>query len=99
MNEPLKNNQFSQGNGCHLCNNTGYKGRQGVHEILEINDALAEALRSSDARAFVKKARSAPGYIPLVNSAFELAKQGITSIDEVLRLAGSIEEHAVLEEQ
>jgi MSHA biogenesis protein MshE len=93
VNTPLENNQFSQGNGCHLCNNTGYKGRQGVHEILEINEELAEAFRSSDTQSFVKKARSAPGYKPLVNSALELAKQGITSIDEVLRLAGSIEEH------
>ncbi len=89
----LDNNQFFQGNGCHLCNNTGYKGRKGVHEILEINEDLADAFRSGDAKDFVKKARVAPGYKPLVNSALELAHQGITSIGEVLKLAGTIEEH------
>ncbi len=86
-------NQFFQGSGCHLCNNTGYKGRKGVHEILEINEQLADAFRSGDAGDFVKKARVAPGYKPLVTSALELAVQGVISIDEVLRLAGTIEEH------
>ncbi len=84
---------FFKGIGCHQCNNTGYKGRRGVHEILEINEQLADAFRQGDARDFVQKARHAPGYIPLVKNALDLAKQGITTIDEVLKLAGSIEEH------
>ncbi len=93
VSEQIENNQFFQGNGCHLCNNTGYKGRKGVHEILEINDELADAFRADDAKAFVQKARTAPGYKPLVNSALALANQGITSIEEVLKLAGTIEEY------
>jgi MSHA biogenesis protein MshE len=88
----ISNDKFVQGSGCHLCNNTGYKGRKGVHEILEINEQLADAFRHGDAKDFVKKARIAPGYKPLVNSALELAVQGITTIEEVLRLAGTIEE-------
>ena len=93
VSESLTSNHFYQGTGCHHCNNTGYKGRKGVHEILEINDRLADAFRHGDAKDFVIKARSAPGYIPLVNSALDLAKQGVTSIEEVLKLAGTIEEH------
>jgi len=89
----LSNSLFYQGGGCHYCNNTGYKGRKGVHEILEINEDLADAFRQDDAKGFVQKARTAPGYKPLVNSALELAQQGVTSIEEVLRLAGTIEEH------
>jgi len=89
----LEHKQFFQGSGCHLCNNTGYKGRKGVHEILEINDELADAFRSGDAKEFVTKARVAPGYTPLVKSALELASQGVTSIDEVLKLAGTIDDH------
>jgi len=91
--ESITAHQFFQGVGCHHCNNTGYKGRQGVHEILEINEALADAFRHGDAKDFVQQARHAPGYKPLVNSALELARQGITSIEEVLRLAGTIEDH------
>ena len=89
----LVSNDFVQGDGCHLCNNTGYKGRQGVHEILEINEELADAFRHGDANEFVQKARVAPGYKPLVNSALELAQQGITTIAEVLKLAGTIEDY------
>ena len=89
----LVSNDFVQGSGCHLCNNTGYKGRQGVHEILEINEELADAFRHGDANEFVQKARLAPGYKPLVNSALELAQQGITTIAEVLKLAGTIEDY------
>ncbi|MCK5666755.1 MAG: type II/IV secretion system protein, partial [Thiotrichaceae bacterium] len=91
--EHLSSTRFFKGLGCHLCNNTGYKGRRGGHEILEINEQLADAFRQGDARDFVQKARHAPGYIPLVKNALDLAKQGITTIDEVLKLAGSIEEH------
>lgn len=98
VSESLSSNHFFQGTGCHHCNNTGYKGRQGVHEILEINEQLADAFRHGDAKDFVQKARHAPGYIPLVNSALDLAKQGITSIEEVLRLAGTIEEHEEADE-
>ena len=92
--ENIESYHFYQGSGCHLCNNTGYKGRKGVHEILEINDQLTDAFRQDDASAFVTFAKKAPGYNPLVNSALELAKQGITSIEEVLRLAGTIEDHS-----
>lgn len=93
VDETVSTNKYFQGAGCHYCNNTGYKGRKGVHEILEINEVLADAFRHGDAKDFVQKARVAPGYKPLVNSALELAGQGITSIEEVLRLAGTIEEH------
>jgi len=93
VNENIDNIHFYQGNGCHLCNNTGYKGRKGVHEILEINNELTSAFRQDDANAFVELAKQAPGYRPLVNNALDLARQGLTSIEEVLRLAGTIEEH------
>ncbi len=91
VNENIGNSHFYQGNGCHLCNNTGYKGRKGVHEILEINNDLSNAFRQDDAQAFVALAKKAPGYRPLVNSALDLAREGLTSIEEVLRLAGTID--------
>ncbi|MCU7940153.1 MAG: Flp pilus assembly complex ATPase component TadA [gamma proteobacterium symbiont of Bathyaustriella thionipta] len=99
VDETVSNNQFFQGAGCHFCNNSGYKGRKGVHEILEINETLADAFRHGDAKDFVQQARVAPGYKPLVNSALDLARQGVTSIEEVLRLAGTIDEHDEYEEK
>lgn len=78
--------------GCHRCNNTGYRGRIGVFEILVMNEGLADALRRSNSSDFVKAAKSTPGYQPLVISALKFAAQGITSLDEVLRVAEQIDE-------
>lgn len=78
--------------GCHRCNNTGYRGRIGVFEILMMNEPLADALRRSNSADFVKIAKKTPGYQPLVVSALEYAAQGITSLDEVLRVAEQIDE-------
>lgn len=80
--------------GCHRCNNTGYRGRIGVFELLVINDDLADALRRSDSSDFMKIARKTPGYQPLVVSALRYAEQHITSLDEVLRVAEQIDESA-----
>lgn len=78
--------------GCHRCNNSGYRGRIGVFEILMLDEALADALRRSNSADFVKIAKKTPGYQPLVVSALEYAAQGITSLEEVLRVAEQIDE-------
>ena len=84
--------KFKKALGCHRCNNSGYRGRIGVFEILVLNEALADALRRSDASAFVKIAKQAPGYKPLVVGALEFAVQVITSLEEVFRVAEQIDE-------
>ena len=78
--------------GCHRCNNTGYRGRIGVFELLVMNEGLADALRRSDSSDFVKIAKKSPGYQPLVVSALKDAAKGITSLEEVLRVAEQIDE-------
>ncbi len=83
---------FKQGRGCPLCNNTGYRGRIGIFELLEIDTVLADALRRGASAEFANKAAKQHGFVSLAASAFELAKRGVTSIEEVLRVAGSAEE-------
>jgi len=78
--------------GCHRCNNTGYRGRIGVFELLVLNGALADALRRSDSADFVRIAKKTPGYQPLVVTALRDAAKGITSLEEVLRVAEQIDE-------
>lgn len=77
---------FSKGTGCQNCNLTGYKGRIGVFELLELEEEMMDALRANDAVGFAKKARKASGYKPLLSSAMELALEGIVSLDEVMGL-------------
>ena len=83
---------FKQGAGCPRCHNTGYFGRIGVFELLRINTTLADALRHNDSAGFVRIARNQKGFKPLAIAALEYACQGITSIEEVMRLSGQIEE-------
>jgi MSHA biogenesis protein MshE len=78
--------------GCHRCNNTGYRGRIGVFELLAMNDDLSDALRKADTSAFVKAARATEGYRPLVYSALEYAAEGITSLNEVFKVSEQVDE-------
>lgn len=80
--------QYKKGKGCLHCGFSGYLGRMGVYELLEMNSELAEALRRDDTQEFVDAAKRAPGYEPLVNVAHDYAVKGLISLDEVLKLAG-----------
>lgn len=82
----LSNHDFKQGRGCQRCNFTGYRGRVGVFELLEITEPLMNALKSGDNVGFADAVKSDPNFKTLAHAAFEYAKQGITSLDEVMRL-------------
>ncbi len=88
---------YKKGKGCLHCGFTGYRGRIGVYELLEMNSELAEALRREDTQEFVEAAGRAPGYRPLINEAHQYAIEGLTTLDEVLRLAGQSREELIEE--
>ncbi|WP_258807467.1 GspE/PulE family protein [Pseudidiomarina sp. CB1] len=89
---PKDGSGFVKGKGCRNCNHTGYKGRIGVFELLELNEDMVNALRDANMREFAGAARAAPNFRPLALSALDYARQGITSVDEVLFLAETVEE-------
>ena len=78
---------FYHGRGCKECNNTGYKGRVAVFELLtitpEIKKLITERAESSD----IVKAANASGMVTLLQDALKRAFQGQTSLEEVLRVA------------
>ena len=80
--------QFRRGAGCPHCNNTGFHGRIGVYELLEINNNLADALRKNDAAAFNLAAENQSSFRPLVLSVMDLAQQGVSTISEAMRISG-----------
>ena len=82
--------QYRKGRGCKHCAETGYQGRLGVYELLDMNSELAEKLRHDDSQGFVEAAERAPGYQPLVMVAHTHAANGQTTIEEMLRLAGEV---------
>jgi MSHA biogenesis protein MshE len=88
----LEQVRFVAGTGCTYCHLTGYRGRVAVYELLEIDRALADAVRRGDAEAFARIARTRPGYVPLASGAIDLALAGVTSLEEAMAVGSGLEE-------
>jgi MSHA biogenesis protein MshE len=84
--------EWKSGKGCVQCNNTGYRGRAAIFEILIPDKAMLETIRKKEYGRFAKLAHESETFTPLSTSAINLAKQGITSIEEILRVCESIED-------
>lgn len=82
---------FIHGKGCYQCGNTGYKGRVGVYEMLEMNEVMLDALRRRDVSGFTHAARQSQSYRPLGACSMDYALRGITSLAEVSRVAATSE--------
>ena len=84
------NASWKQGRGCQRCNYTGYRGRVGVFELLEIDELMVQALRQSDTHAFSQAVKANQQFKTLVESALEYAAQGITTLEEVMTLVAGL---------
>lgn len=91
----LTQGNFKKGSGCPHCFNTGYRGRIGVFELLEINTVMADALRDNDVRVFNNVAKKSKNYRPLSLSAMDFAAEGLTTMDEVLRVSALVEDEKI----
>ncbi|MDH3547346.1 MAG: MSHA biogenesis protein MshE, partial [Gammaproteobacteria bacterium] len=83
--------EFLRGRGCNYCQLTGYRGRIGVYELLEMDNGLTDALRREDLSEFVSLAAKKKSYVPLVSCALDYAAAGVTSLEEVIRVAGGLD--------
>jgi MSHA biogenesis protein MshE len=83
---------FRHGAGCHMCGNTGYAGRTGVYEMLEMTRAVVEAANSGDPNAFVRAARTQMAGETLRRDAVRLATLGRTTIEEAMRISNQWED-------
>ena len=86
----LAGRSFMRGRGCHQCHNSGYSGRIGVYELLELDEPLIAALRRGDPQEFAEAARRQVHYRPLAACALDYALQGVTSVDEVLKVCATL---------
>jgi general secretion pathway protein E/type IV pilus assembly protein PilB len=78
--------ELKRAKGCSTCHATGYRGRAGIFEVLELDDDLRELVKSrAGKRAYRELARKA-GLVPLREAGIEKVKAGLTSLDEVLRV-------------
>jgi type IV pilus assembly protein PilB len=74
-----------KGKGCPTCNNTGYKGRVGLYEVMEISDSLREMILCGASALELRKKAVEEGMITLRGSGVRKLREGITTVEEVLR--------------
>ncbi len=74
-----------RGRGCERCSNTGYKGRVGLYEVLEVDDELREMILSGASAFELRQKAITNGMMTLRMSGLQKIRDGMTSIDEVVR--------------
>lgn len=74
-----------QGKGCPVCHTTGYTGRVGVFEVLEITDDIRAAIASRQDSSIIRNLSIKNGMTTMLDDGIEKVKQGITTIEEVMR--------------
>jgi type IV pilus assembly protein PilB len=83
--EESKSTTVYHGRGCGTCNNTGYKGRVGLYEVMEINDDLRELILVGASALELKKKALETGMITLRRSGLIKIAAGLTTMEEVIR--------------
>lgn len=83
---------LKRGRGCSHCNGTGYHGRMGVYEMLEMGRELVEAAAHDSATHFIQVARDHMKGHTLLDHALVMMQQGRTTIDEVMRISNQVDD-------
>ena len=83
---------FLSGRGCSYCNGTGYHGRMGVYEMLEMSRTLADAAAHESSVHFMQAAREHMRGKTILDHAMEMMREGRTTVAEVMRISNQIED-------
>lgn len=83
-----ENATFYAGKGCAKCNNTGYAGRVLISEVLKVSENISKMIANSSSKYEISSyAREHEGFEPMMLDGIYKATQGVTTLDEVLRVA------------
>lgn len=85
-NKNLESLLFYRGKGCKQCNDTGYKGRMGIYEALEITPKISDLILKKGTASEIKQLAVDQEMITMVEDGFIKAKNGITTIEEIMRV-------------
>lgn len=83
---------FYYGRGCDMCNNTGYRGRTGIYEIMTFDDELRDLIMNHASTTVLREAARRKGMKSLRENGLEIIYDGITTIEEVSRETIAAEE-------
>lgn len=81
-----KTKRIWRGKGCEECNQSGYHGRIGIYEVMSIDDSIREAMLKKLSASDIKKIAISKGMRTMVQDGFGKAAQGVTTLEEVLRV-------------
>lgn len=90
--ENLQKGYLYKGKGCSHCYQTGFKGRQGVYELMPVNNVINKQIVQSPDAIEMRRVALDQGMISLLSHGAELVKSGVSTVAEVLRVARGIEE-------
>jgi type IV pilus assembly protein PilB len=83
--DDAKSVKLFKGRGCGTCNNTGYKGRVGLYEVMDIGEGLREMILTGASSIELKNKAAEEGMISLRGSGLRKIKAGLTTVEEVVR--------------
>lgn len=92
LGEDVSNHSYVHGKGCSICNGTGYQGRVGVYELLEMNNELIDAASHHDPNHFIKVGKQHMAGETLRKSAVDLVIAQHTTIAEAMRISNQFED-------
>ena len=88
--EKVKQYKVSLGRGCEECRGTGYLGRTGIFEIMDMTEKIREEIHEKTSLLSLKKVALGQGMRTLKENAIKKLIQGVTTVDEVVRVTGLV---------
>ncbi len=82
-----KDTKFYTGKGCKECNDTGYMGREMICEVITVSDELSSLIAKGASKDELRAQAKKEGFIPIFQNGIQKAIDGVTSIEEILRVA------------
>ena len=92
LQDRLKDLKVYYGKGCDNCKSIGYKGRTAIYEVLLVDDHIRELIQRKATSSEIKKEAQASGFKTLLDAGIEKIKSGVTTPEEVLRVAELVQE-------
>jgi type IV pilus assembly protein PilB len=83
---------FYKAGGCEDCNHTGYRGRMGIYEVMQVNDKIRRLIAQKAGEDIIRDAAIAAGMITLGEDALSKVKSGLTSAEELFRVVTEVKE-------
>lgn len=81
-----KNIRIYKGHGCVVCHNTGYSGRIGIYEVLEVSPTIKELITAKKDADIISEQAQKEGMVTMLDDGLGKVVRGITTIEEVLRV-------------